>query len=90
MSVKNIFLLLLGLLTVACNRDGVITDPDATPPEITIDSEDGVYVVMLGNSLTVFASVDNAVNPSFRWVNDEGKVTAVGIGEGSQEVSEIG
>ena len=89
MSVKNIFLLLLGLLTVACNRDGVITDPDATPPEITIDSEDGVYVVMLGNSLTVFASVDNAVNPSFRWVHDEGKVVST-YESLTFEASEIG
>lgn len=72
MCVRNLISLLLALLLLSCNKDNVIIGPDTAPPEVSFDSEDGVYVVILGNSVTVFANVSNAESPVCRWVDDAG------------------
>lgn len=72
MCVRNLISLLLALLLLSCNKDNVIIGPDTAPPEVSFDSEDGVYVVMLGNSVTVFSNVSNAESPVCRWVDDAG------------------
>jgi hypothetical protein len=62
-------LLLMSLLLVSCNKDGVIEVEGK--PTITLDSETGIYRVKVGNVLTISPQVSNKTNATYTWTIDD-------------------
>ncbi len=65
--------LFLLLVLTGCNKDDVIEDITGKKPEITLDSEDGVYTVKVGRELSISPDVENADDAIYAWIAD-GKI----------------
>ncbi|MCM1151545.1 MAG: cell surface protein [Alistipes sp.] len=76
MNGKYLFLLsALLLLLTGCNRDGIIEEEMPAAPEILLDSEEGIYTVKAGRTLTIAPTVRYADGARFSWTCD-GKLLA--------------
>lgn len=62
-----------------CNTDNDITVPDRKPISISFDNLSGVYELKTRKQLSITPAVKNAVNPRYKWTNDEGKTVATGL-----------
>ena len=62
-----------------CNTDNDITVPDRKPISVTFDNLSGVYELKTRKQLSITPAVENAVNPRYKWTNDEGKTVATGL-----------
>ena len=58
------------ILASACNTDGVIYDEREPLPVIALDSEDGIYTVKVGRTVTITPSVENDDGASYAWIID--------------------
>lgn len=65
--------LMMSCLLLSCNKDEDITAPDAVKPQITFDNGTGVYQVKVAKQLTITPTVSDAVNPHYRWLDNNGK-----------------
>ncbi len=62
-------LMILGLLC-SCNKDNTIPGQDNMPPEISLDSEDGIYTVKVGHELTINPTVRHGGDAAYKWTLD--------------------
>jgi hypothetical protein len=63
--------LILGAVAVtACNKNDVIEADQPMTPEITLDSETGIYTVKVGRALTIAPTVKYADGALFSWTVD--------------------
>lgn len=76
-SIISYFLFLCCLWS--CNTDNDITAPDRKPISVTFDNLSGVYELKTGKQLSITPAVENAVNPRYKWTNDEGKTVATSL-----------
>ena len=67
-SILNTLLLLF--LFCGCNKDDIISEAVNLPPEILLDSEDGVYSVKTGHELTINPTIKYAENAIIKWTLD--------------------
>ena len=67
--IQFLFVLLTASLC-ACNKDNVIEDPSALPPQIILDSDDGVYTVKIGHELTIEPEFRNCDDARITWTLD--------------------
>lgn len=75
---KTVFLTALILLIFSsCNKDEIIENPTEKAPIITLDSEDGIYTVKAGRSLTISPVVQFADKAKYTWIID-GNVVGTG------------
>ena len=51
---------LMAITFVSCNKDDVIEDFTGKAPVITLDSEDGIYTVKVGQELSISPDVEYA------------------------------
>ena len=78
MKLINLFLCaVLFLGAVSCNKNNLIDDDRPMPPEITLDSETGIYSVKVGHSLTIAPTVKYGENALYSWTIDD-KLVATG------------
>lgn len=76
----SLFLYFLFLCCLwGCNTDNDITAPDRKPVSITFDNLSGVYELKTGKQLSITPAVENAMNPRYKWTDDEGKTVATGL-----------
>ncbi len=75
--ILSLVAVLLSMLS-GCNKDETIVDPDTGKLTVTLDSDDGVYVVTPGNTVTVMATVSGAVDPRCRWIDDDDRTVCEG------------
>lgn len=78
---------LFGLLTASawtlgCSGGGAVTPPPPPPPSITVTVTSSASTVLLGNQLTLTATVTNTTDPSVSW-------SVNGIAGGSSPVGTI-
>ncbi|MDE5988459.1 MAG: cell surface protein [Duncaniella sp.] len=72
-----LFLYLLGLCCLwSCNTDNDLTAPQQDPITVSFDNQTGVYELKTGKSISITPTVKNAVNPRYKWIDDEGKTSA--------------
>lgn len=69
-------LIVMACLASSCNKDEDITAPDAVKPQITFDNGSGIYQVKVAKQLTITPTVSDAVNPRYRWLDNDGKTVA--------------
>lgn len=68
---KLCFLLFIPLLLpVGCNKDRLLEIGQPMLPQITLDSQTGIYTVKVGRTLTIAPTVEYADNARFMWVAD--------------------
>lgn len=67
-SILNTLLVLF--LFCGCNKDDIISEAVNLPPEILLDSEDGVYSVKTGHELTINPTIKYAENAIIKWTLD--------------------
>ena len=63
-----LLILFLLLITASCNKDDVIEDLTGKAPVITLDSEDGIYIVKIGRELTISPDVEYADDAIYTWI----------------------
>ena len=68
-----LLILFLLLITASCNKDDVIEDLTGKAPVITLDSEDGIYTVKIGQELTIAPDVEYADDAIYTWI-ENGKI----------------
>lgn len=68
--LRQCLIFILVLAIYACNKDDVIEDTVGKAPIITLDSEDGIYTVKTGKTLTISPDVENATDAKFSWTID--------------------
>lgn len=76
-SIISYFLFLCCLW--GCNTDNDITAPEGKPISVTFDNLSGVYELKTGKQLSITPAVENAVNPRYKWTDDEGKTVATDL-----------
>lgn len=62
--------ILFSIVLFSCNKDDVI-EQTAQKPEISLDSESGVYTVKAGKDLLLTPIVINDQNASYEWIMDD-------------------
>lgn len=65
-----LYTLLVLFLFCGCNKDDIISESVNLPPEILLDSEDGVYTVKVGHELTINPTIKYAENAIIKWTLD--------------------
>ena len=63
-------LFLITVFLAGCNKDGQVEIDQPMTPQITLDSEDGIYTVKVGRELTIAPTVQYAENALFSWTLD--------------------
>ena len=54
----------------SCNKNDLVEEDQPMAPEITLDSETGIYTVKVGRALTIAPTVRYAENALFSWTSD--------------------
>ena len=54
----------------SCNKNDLVEEDQPMAPEITLDSETGIYTVKVGRALTIAPTVRYAENALFSWTAD--------------------
>lgn len=69
-SLRYALLLVACGFVLSCNKDDVLESGSSKAPLITLDNETGVYIVKIGNSLTISPDVENAQGAEYSWLLD--------------------
>jgi len=73
LSTLSGMLLMVLCLLVSCNKDEDIVAPETKVPEVAFENGTGIYQVKVTKSVTITPTVIDAVNPTYRWLDDKGK-----------------